>query len=218
MDERFRTTLRDGLQALGLSARVDAEAVGLLERFADRLLTWNRKVNLTAITDGGEVAEKHLVDSLALLPELDGAGTVLDVGSGAGIPGIPVACVLRSLQVTCCDSVAKKMAFVKAVSAELNLPVRGLAVRAEGSPEQEGLPLADAVVSRALADPECWLPLGAPYLAPGGRLLAMLGRDADEAALISLGEPLGLKLISLRRFVLPLSRGERAIARFERAQ
>ncbi len=74
----------------------------------------------------------------------------------------------------CCDSVAKKVAFVKAVSAELD--VRGLVVRAGGAPEGEGLPRADAVVSRALADAEAWVPLAKAYLAPGGPILGMLGR------------------------------------------
>lgn len=214
MDEKFRSALRDGLGELGLQAAVSPGALALLEKFADRLLTWNQKVNLTAIVEPVEVAEKHLVDSLALLPELEGARTLLDIGSGAGIPGVPLACVEPGLQVTCCDAVAKKMAFVKAVSTELDLRVKALAVRAEGSPADEGLEPADVVVSRALADPDHWLPLGRAYLAPGGRLLAMLGRDADEQSLRRLGEENGLSLVSLRRFVLPRSRSERAIARF----
>lgn len=212
MDERFHSALREGSRRLGLE--VPAPAVLLLERFADRLLAWNRKVNLTAITDPAEVAEKHLVDSLALLPDLEGASTLLDVGSGAGIPAVPVACVRRDLRVTCCDGVAKKMAFVKAVTAELDLAVRALPVRAEGDPDVDGLGRADAVVSRALADPEKWLPLGKAYLAPGGRLLAMLGRDANETALARLAAENGLELVSVRRFTLPLSGAERAVARF----
>jgi 16S rRNA (guanine527-N7)-methyltransferase len=122
--------------------------------------------------------------------------------------------VARGLDVVCCDGVAKKMAFVKAVSAELDLRVRAVPVRAEGDPEGEGLPRADVVVSRALADPDRWLPLGRQYLAPAGRLLAMLGREADDAALRRAGEAAGLRLEGVRRFVLPLSRSERAVARF----
>jgi 16S rRNA (guanine527-N7)-methyltransferase len=215
MDPRFHSALRSGIDALGLT--VPAEALLLLERYADRLLAWNRKVNLTAITDSAEVAEKHLVDSLALLPELAGARTLLDVGSGAGLPGVPLACVERALEVTCCDGVGKKMAFVKAVAAELDLRVRAFAVRAEGDPEADRLPRAELVVSRALADPDRWLPLGAAYVAPGGRLLAMLGRDADEAQLRRIAEQHGLELERLRRFVLPLSGSERAVARFSLA-
>jgi 16S rRNA (guanine527-N7)-methyltransferase len=215
MDAAFHDALRRGLDAFRLP--VPPAALPLLERFADRLLAWNRKVNLTRITAPAEVAEKHLVDSLLLLPAIAGARTLLDVGSGAGIPGLPLACVRRDLEVVCCDSVAKKVAFVKAVAAELDVDVRAVAVRAEGEPEREKLPRADAVVSRALADPESWVPLGARYLADGGVLLAMLGRDADEAKLAKLGEAQGLRLETLERYELPLSRSSRAIASWRRA-
>lgn len=214
MDRVFHEALAAGLESLRLP--VDAAARALLERYADRLLVWNRKVNLTGITDPAGVAEKHLVDSLALLPAIAGARTLLDVGSGAGIPGIPLACVRRDLAVTCCDSVAKKIAFVKAVAVELGVDVRGVVARAEGRPDAEKLPVAEAVVSRALADPERWVPLGAGYVAEGGVLLAMLGRDADEAALASLGAAHGLAFEGLDRFELPLSRGARAIARWRK--
>ncbi len=214
MDRVFHEALAKGITVLSLSVtETDRE---VMARYADRLLAWNRKVNLTAITAPAELAEKHLVDSLVLLPFVEGARTLLDIGSGAGLPGIPLACVRRDLQVTCCDSVAKKVAFVKAVSAELDLPVRGVVARAEGHPDREGLPLADVVVSRALADPESWVPLGVHYLAPGGTLLAMLGRDVDRAALESLGAAHGLELVGLHQFELPLSHSGRAVARWKR--
>ncbi|ACG75694.1 methyltransferase GidB [Anaeromyxobacter sp. K] len=214
MDPAFHEALASGIEALGLP--VDEAARALLERYADRLLAWNRKVNLTAITAPAELAEKHLVDSLVLLPVLSGARTLLDVGSGAGLPGMPLACARRDLSVTCCDGVAKKIAFVKAVSAELDLPVRGVAVRAEGDPEREGLPRADAVVSRALADPDRWVPVGARYLAEGGTLLAMLGREVDRAALEAVGAAEGLTLVGLDVYELPISRAARAVARWQR--
>jgi 16S rRNA (guanine527-N7)-methyltransferase len=173
-------------------------------------------VNLTAITDPAEVAEKHLVDSLTLLRVLGAARTLLDVGSGAGIPGAVIACARPDLSVTCVDSVAKKIAFVKTVAAELDLPVRARALRACGRPEAEGLELADAVVSRALADPARWVPLGAPYVAPGGVLLGMLGREAERDALERIGNEAGLRLEALDRFVLPLSGSSRAVARWRR--
>jgi len=212
MDAPFRRTLEQGVQALGLA--LHDGALEKLERYADRLLAWNRKVNLTAITDPAEMAEKHLVDSLALVPDAAGAATLLDVGSGAGLPGIPLAIALPSLDVTCCDSVAKKVAFVKAVAAELGLRVRGVAARAEGEPEREGLPRADVVVSRAFADPERWLPLAARYLAPGGRVLVTLGREADQQVLLRAGATAGLALLGLRRFALPRSGALRAVASF----
>jgi 16S rRNA (guanine527-N7)-methyltransferase len=215
MEAPFAETLDRGARALGLT--LDPAAALQLERYADRLLAWNRKVNLTAITDPAELAEKHLVDSLALVPEVRGAATLLDVGSGAGLPGIPLAIALPSLEVTCCDTVAKKVAFVKTVAAELDLRVQGVAARAAGEPEREGLPRAEVVVSRAFADPVRWLPLGARYLAPGGRVLATLGREADEGALREAGAAAGLVLLSLRRLTLPVSGAQRAVATYGRA-
>lgn len=212
MDAAFRETLSAGREALGLELPPGAEAV--LERYADLLLRWNRKVNLTAVTDPAELAEKHLVDSLALLRVLGAAATLLDVGSGAGLPGIPLAVARPGLSVTCCDAVAKKVAFVKAAAAELSLDVRGVAVRAQGEPEREGLPRAELVVSRALADPARWLPLGARYLAAGGRLVAMLAREADERTLAELARANGLVLEAVDRFTLPRSGAGRANAVF----
>jgi 16S rRNA (guanine527-N7)-methyltransferase len=214
MDRIFDEALRRGLDASGIA--LAPESLALLARYADRLLAWNRKVNLTSITAPAEVAEKHLVDSLRLLPHVAGARTLLDVGSGAGLPGVPLACARRDLGVTCCDSVAKKVAFVKAVAAELGVDVRAVVVRAQGEPERERLPRADAVVSRALADADAWVPLGARYLAEGGVLLAMLGREADEARLAELGRASGLVLAGVERYELPLSGAARAIARWRR--
>lgn len=212
MDAAFRDALDLGIRTFDLA--VDAPARERLERFADRLLAWNRKLNLTAITAPAEVAEKHLVDSLLLLPALAGARSLLDLGAGAGLPGVALACARADLAVTCVDSVAKKVAFVKAVSAELGLPVRALAARAAGDPMREGIPRSGAVVSRALAEPGIWLPLAACYCLPGGLVLAMLGREADEAALRDAGARTGLALLGLARHVLPSSGAARAIATF----
>jgi 16S rRNA (guanine527-N7)-methyltransferase len=214
MDQAFHDALRTGLETFGIT--LPAGAGALLERYADRLLAWNRKVNLTSITAPAEVAEKHLVDALLVLPAVAGARTLLDVGAGAGLPGVPLACVRADLEVTCCDSVAKKVAFVKAVSAELGVAVRAVAVRAAGEPEAEKLLRADAVVSRAFADPDRWVPLGARYLGEGGVLVAMLGREADGERLAALGAASGLRLERLDRFELPLSRSARAIATWRR--
>lgn len=214
MDGIFGEVLRAGVLALGLP--VDEAALGRLGVFAERLVAWNRKVNLTAITEPREMAEKHFLDSLVLLPALAGRRTLLDVGCGAGLPGMAVACARPDLEVTCCDSVGKKVAFVKAVAAELRLPVRGVAARASGVPARDGLPVCEAVVSRALADPDRWVPLGAPYVAPGGVLLAMLGKGQERSHLEALGAAQGLTLLGVDQFELPFSRAARAVVRWER--
>ncbi len=214
MDRVFEEVLRAGIEALGLP--VGDAAVARLVMFAERLLRWNRKVNLTAITEPREMAEKHFLDSLILLPALVGRRTLLDVGSGAGLPGMAVACARPELQVTCCDSVGKKVAFVKATAAELGLNVRGVAVRALGEPGRDGLPVCEAVVSRALADPERWVTLGAPYVAAGGVLLAMLGKGLEREHLEALGTARGLRLLGVDQFELPFSHASRAVVRWER--
>jgi 16S rRNA (guanine527-N7)-methyltransferase len=210
----FHEVLAVGLAELAIE--VDALARSRLARFSEQLLRWNERVNLTAVTAPAEVAEVHLVDSLALLRTLGSARTVLDIGSGAGLPGVVLACARPALEVTCCDSVRKKVAFVKAIAAELDLRVQVRAVRAAGDPEGEALPRADAVVSRAFADPARWLPLGAHYLGAGGKLFAMLGREADEAVLGRLAAQDGLVLEVVDRFTLPRSGARRAVARFHR--
>lgn len=210
----YDEALLAGTAALGLA--LDGEARRKLAAYVERLLAWNVKVNLTAITEPAAVAELHLVDSLALLRTLGPARTLLDLGSGAGLPGIALACARPDLAVTCCDTVFKKVAFVKTVAAELDLAVAGKSVRALGNPEAEGLPRCDAVVSRALSDPARWLPLGVRYLAEGGKLFAMLARGADEELLRGLAAGNGLVLEELDRFTLPRSGAARAIARFRR--
>ncbi len=214
MDQVFEQVLRSGIETLGLA--VDEPSIARLVRFAERLRAWNRKVNLTAITDPAEMAEKHFLDSLVLLPALEGRRTLLDIGSGAGLPGMAVACARPELLVTCCDSVGKKIAFVKAISAELALQVRGLPVRASGDAARDGLPICDAVVSRALSDPERWVALGAGYVAPGGLLLAMLGKGSERSHLEALGAAHGFQLLGVDQFELPLTHAARSVVRWVR--
>jgi len=212
MDQAFEDVLRSGIAALSLP--VDDAAVARLVRYGDLLITWNRKVNLTAITEPREVAEKHFVDSLVLLPALIGCKTLLDLGSGAGLPGMALACARGDLEVTCCDSIGKKVAFVKAAAVDLGVNVRGVQARAAGRPEAEGLPRAEAVVSRALMEPERWAALGSKYLLPGGMLLGMLGKGVDRKLLESIGAEHGLTLLGVDQFELPVTRSSRAVVRW----
>jgi len=191
--------LTEGLQKLGLALPPGARE-GLLA-YAKELLKWNQKVNLTAITAPDEVADKHLLDSLAVLPEVQGARSLLDLGAGAGLPGIPLALALPQLQVTLVDAVAKKVGFMKHAVAMLGLAsrVKALHARAEGDPAKEGLPQAEAVISRALVEVEGWQRLARPYVQAPGRIIAMLGQTADPLA---------------RRYALPLSGDPRAVCVF----
>jgi 16S rRNA (guanine527-N7)-methyltransferase len=207
--------LREGLAALG--EELPPDAVGALLAFRDELLRWNARVNLTAVTEPREVLEKHFVDSLAILPEVRGGSTLLDLGAGAGFPGIPLKIALPALTATLVDSAGKKVAFMKSVIARLGLEgIRVLQARVGGSAQREGLDPADVVVSRALMDAERWVPLAEKYVGPGGRVVAMMGRPPAEGDLAEAARAVGMSLLSFRTYRLPWSHAERSVATFGR--
>jgi 16S rRNA (guanine527-N7)-methyltransferase len=203
----FLGGLRSGAASLGVQVPLDAEE-GLLW-LATELLRWNAKVNLTAIVDPNEVLDKHILDSLAVAPSLaSDARSLLDVGTGAGFPGLPLALVRPELEVWLVDSVAKKIGFVKHAIATLRLAprVRALHATLKGAPEDEGVPRVDAAVSRAFRDAPGWGALAAAYVRPGGQLLALAGGGAEAPVLPGWGAP------TVRRFQLPSGAGRSVLA------
>lgn len=214
MDKSLELHLADGVAALGLE--LPAGAGERLLAYLAELLKWNARVNLTAITDPREAVEKHLVDSLAAVPEVQGATDLLDLGAGAGLPGIPLAVALPELRATLVDAVEKKVAFMKvgAVKAGVAGRVRAVHARAQGRPEEEKLPRAQVVISRAFMDVGPFLVLARAYLAPGGRVVVMLGRTPPDEELVRVGQGAQLALGGVRRFALPWSGDPRGVAVF----
>lgn len=217
MDNSSRTLLEDGLGRLSIS--LPAGAAERLLAFTAELLKWNEKVSLTAITRADEVVEKHLLDSLAVLPEVGDATTLLDLGAGAGFPGIPLAVARPALHATLVDAVAKKVSFMKsgAVKAGVTAQVRALHARATGKPADEGIPTTQVVVSRAFMDVGPFLQLASAYLQPAGRVVTMLGQAPSADALTALAAPLGFQLVSRRTYALPFSGDPRGVAVFARS-
>lgn len=205
--------LSTGLQKMGLELPLEAQT--RLLAYASELLKWNEKVSLTAITRPDEVVEKHLLDSLAVIPELT-ASSLLDLGAGAGLPGIPLAVALPSLHCTLVDAVAKKVSFMKtgAVKAGVAARVRAIHARAEGNAEKEGLPRVECVISRAFMDVGPFLLLARNYLAPDARVVTMLGQTPSEETLKTHADAAGLKLVSRRTFSLPFSGDPRGVVVF----
>lgn len=185
---------------------------GLVERlseFARELRKWNRTFNLTSVVEPAEVAELHFLDSLAIAPWVPEGARMLDVGAGAGFPGLPLALARDDVEVSLVDRTEKKVAFMKNAIARLGIAnARALHVRLEGQPDEEGLegPF-DVVVSRAFTAPEAWLPFAAPYAREGGTVIAMLGSKGPEVE--ELVEQLGLEPESLRRIDYRLPSGAR---------
>jgi 16S rRNA (guanine527-N7)-methyltransferase len=134
---------------------------------------WNRVHNLTAVRETDQMVVLHVLDSLSLIPHLGEARTLLDVGSGPGFPGIPVALARPDLAVTLLDSSSKKCTFLEQARAELGLAnVRVVCERVEQWKPQERF---DAVVSRAFAELSDFVTQARHLVQPGGRLLAMKG-------------------------------------------
>jgi 16S rRNA (guanine527-N7)-methyltransferase len=193
--------------AAQMGIRLVPDQLKQLGRHVDLLLKWNKSVNLTAITDPDEVVEKHVLDSLAVVPLLP-SGSLLDAGTGAGFPGIPVAIARPDLEVALVDSVQKKVAFLKSALAEIRLPnARAYAVRLEGNPSREELPRVHAAVARACAAPAQWLRLAEQYVLPGGIAICMLGPTDAVPAQVG-----ALKLKQELGYELPYSKAQRRLA------
>ncbi len=147
--------------------------IARLEEFADEIMRENKVHNLTRITQPKEVALKHFADSLAPLRKglLDGCKNILDIGTGGGFPGIPLA-IIGGMDVTLLDSSAKKLRILQEVSQRINLEVNVVNARAEEVATGEHRESFDAVVCRAVASLPIALELMAPFAKIGGRVLA----------------------------------------------
>ncbi len=200
--------LAAGVSRLGLAlAPAQLEALATL---AAELADWNTRVNLTSITAPDEVVDKHLLDSLAVLPLLKGL-TVADVGSGAGFPGLPLAIADLDRRYTLIESTGKKVKFIRHMVAKLDLPnVEPVLGRAESY--RPARPF-DAVVARALGPLAEFVRVAGHLAGRGGRLLAMKGR-APEDELKAL--PAGWKALAVHPVAVPGLDAERCVVELAR--
>jgi 16S rRNA (guanine527-N7)-methyltransferase len=167
-----------------LDAALSGLGLGLPENFQERALAyvdliakWNRVYNLTAIRETDKVLTHHVLDSLAVLPHIAGH-RVADVGSGAGLPGIPLALARPDWQFTLIESNHKKSSFLRQVVAELE--IRNAMVACERVEAIQPGGVYDVVISRAFADLPEFAKLAGHLVAPGGVLVAMKGLYPDE--------------------------------------
>ena len=161
-----------------------AEQIGQFSVYHEMLLDWNTRMNLTALTAPEDVAVKHIIDSLTAYDAalFDGARTLIDVGTGAGLPGIPLAVYAPQLTVTLLDSLNKRVRFLTEVTAAMGLQnVRCIHARAEEAARTaEHRAAYDIVVSRAVARLPVLLEYTLPFVRVGGTLLALKGRAYAE--------------------------------------
>ena len=155
------------------------ERAAAFNRYAEMLRERNEKINLTAITEPEEVKIKHFLDSCSAAELLPGGASVLDIGSGAGFPGLPLKIVRPDLTVTLLDSVNKKVAFMNDVVAELKLSgATAVHARIEDFPHKGEY---DAVVSRAVAELTTLAEYALPFVKIGGAFIAYKSEKAESA-------------------------------------
>lgn len=187
----------DGKRLIALSAEygveLTAEQAERCDAYAALLVEWNQKMNLTGITDPEGMLVKHFLDSFTAARFLpDGAFTLIDVGTGAGFPGVPLAILRPDCTLTLLDSLQKRLIFLETVCTALSLPARRIHARAEEAGrdplfrEQFDVATARAVASLPLLCEYCL-----PFVRPGGSFIALKGPDAPaetEAAARALRE------------------------------
>lgn len=206
------TTLDTGLAALGLD--LSAEQRGRLLDYVALIAKWNQVHNLTAIRDATRMVTHHLLDSLAVLQAIDApARRLLDVGSGAGLPGIPLAIARPQWSVTLIDSHHKKGAFLAQAVGELGIAnARVVVDRVEAWAPDERF---DAVISRAFSDLPEFAQLAGRLRSPGGELLAMKGVHPYEEVLQMPAEAGEVEVVRLE---VPGLEGERHLVRIRALQ
>ena len=174
----MKDTLVNGLPGLGLT--LSEEKCNTLCAFGQAVVEQNKVMNLTAITEPTQVAKLHLLDSLSLLTLEDLAGKrMIDVGCGAGFPGVPVKIACPDVKLTLLDSLGKRMQWLEKVLPTLGIEANCVTARAEEAVE-EVRESYDIATSRAVARLNILLELTAPYVKVGGKVLAMKGTAAQE--------------------------------------
>ena len=176
--DQMKKTLCEGLPLLGLE--LEAQTVDTLCAFGQGVVKQNEVMNLTAITEPDKVARLHLLDSLTVLTMADLKGkTVIDVGCGAGFPGVPLKIACPQMKLTLLDSLGKRMNWLESYLPTLGVDARYVTARAEEA-VADHRERFDFATSRAVARLNILLELTAPYVKVGGAVLAMKGMAAKE--------------------------------------
>lgn len=212
--------LARGCRALGLDLNVAQRAD--LCRYYRELDKWSKKMNLVARAPMAEILTSHFLDSLTLLPHLpSGAFRLLDVGSGAGFPGLVLKTVCPAMQLTLVEPRAKRVSFLRHIIRTLGLAdsqVVAERLRQDDPDQQEALGFFEVVTSRALASLEDFLPLAEPYCAATGQVICMKGPRAEaeyEAWLATRGRS-SLEKVATGHYILPASDRGRHLLIFSR--
>ncbi len=169
-------------QGADLGIDIPESAIPAFIFFTEQLLEWNKSVNLTAITEPEEIITKHYIDSLTVMKHIEHGTAVMDLGTGAGFPGIPLKILRPDIKLTLVDGVGKRFLFINAVLKGLGIgDVNCIHARAEDlARKAEYRSAYDVVVARAVARLDKLSGYALPLVADGGIFLAMKGPSADQ--------------------------------------
>ncbi len=190
-----------------ININLSEKNIDKFSRFKELLVEWNKKMNLTAITEENEIVLKHFIDSLTSLKYIDDNGKIIDVGTGAGFPGIPIAIMKENAEITLLDSLNKRLNFLNEVKNNTNLNnVKLVHGRAEDFGQDINFrEKYDISISRAVANLSTLSEYLLPFVKVGGKCICMKGPDSDKEieeaknAIIRLGG----KIVKIEKFNLP---------------
>jgi 16S rRNA (guanine527-N7)-methyltransferase len=219
MEAENRSLLVDGGKPFGID--LDEKAIEAFDLYLKELLKWNQKINLTAIRSEKGIVLKHFIDSFSVYPYLDIRSSILDIGSGAGFPGIPLKIVQPNLAMTLVDSVRKKVDFQRHIIRILGLKgIEAIHGRVQDKEILQGLGgRFDITLSRAFSDLRTFLVLSFPFLKEKGTAIAMKGEvDDRDIRLLTEAEGAQYRLEKSVSLTLPFSSFKRTILLFEKRQ
>ena len=207
-----------GAELIGVA--LTDQAVASFLYYIDQLKKWNRKINLTSLTEDLEIVAKHFVDSLTVAPYVHGSQHVLDIGAGAGFPGLPLKIICPALELVLLEATQKKCSFLRHIVRGLELEgVQIVHGRAEdGAIQGRYAGGFDLVLSRAVADLPTSLRLALPYPKKGGVIVGMRGKKGEEEQGETDWEQWGLRLIEMRKLILPFVEETRVLLLFQRTE
>lgn len=185
--------------------------------YITELKKWNRKINLTSLEDDLEIGAKHFLDSLTVSPYVHDTQRVLDIGTGAGFPGLPLKIISPDMELVLLESSQKKVFFLRHIVRGLKL--EGIEI-VHGRAEDRAIKARyarsfDLVLARALADLPTSLRLALPYIKRGGCVVGMRGKRGEEEAREVDWDAVGLRLIEMRKLTLPFVEESRVLLLLE---
>ncbi|HIU99504.1 MAG TPA: 16S rRNA (guanine(527)-N(7))-methyltransferase RsmG [Candidatus Stercoripulliclostridium merdipullorum] len=186
------------------AGEIDAQTEGAFERYLGFLTESNRAVNLTAITDRDEIIVKHFADSVAGQSLIPQGAKMLDIGSGAGFPAVPIKLIREDVDLTMLESIGKKTSFLQRLGTELGLTYRVVQGRAEDEGHGAMRATFDVVTARAVTALRVLIEYAVPFLKEGGVLIAYKGSGADDEIKEAAGalRALNAEVEDVRRFTL----------------